>query len=176
MKNHQKNLSAVTAGRKQTPVQDRARSSQSRLQEPKTAESIPVFCSWSFLPSFCNTWKPTKLDLSESFFNNKASLGFISVSFVLCSVISYYSPRTKLYSHPPLKLFLQTNKLKTSLLHFRCTGKNKFNKRKKKGQLTFILMQYLKTSLSCIRQIKTYTLNFKAEDVPTSDMYMKSVL
>lgn len=54
----------------------------------------------------------TKMDLSESFFNNKASLGFISVSFVLCSVISYYSPRTKLYSHPTLKLFLQINKRK----------------------------------------------------------------
>lgn len=62
----------------------------------------------------------TKMDLSESFFN-KASLGFISVSFVPCSVISYYSPRTKLDSYSTLKLFLQINKKK--IPHFKYIGK-----------------------------------------------------
>lgn len=118
----------------------------------------------------------TKLDLSESFFNNKASLGFIFVSFVLCSVISCYSHRTKLYSHLALKLFLQINKKKISLQIYR-ENMVSLTKGEKRRQLTFKLMQYLKTWLSCIRQIKKYTLNFKAEDMPTSsDMYVKGVL
>lgn len=171
MKNHQQKLSAAIAGRKQTLVQDRARSLQSRLRVLKTSDSLPVFRSYHFTP-------PATHKNQDGFvwiiFQQQSFpwLYFCKLCSLLCNKLLLTQNKTV---YPPhTETFLTNKQEKTPSLQIYRKNMGSLTKGEKRAQLTFKLMQYLKTWLSCIRQIKKYTLNFKAEDVLTSsDMYVK---